>query len=392
MNRTAHVGIIALAIAPLGLMAQVLTPSQDAYYVPGNATNFGKAVNITVGASSAVGLVQFDLTGLPPGITAGQVVKANLTLYANSVSSPGSINLNNVLGSWVETTVSGASGFPAIGAVVAAAVPVSTAGTYLTVDVTSAVQNWIHGSVSDSGLIITANGGTVVQFDAKENTSTSHPATLGVVLSYPGAQGPAGPTGLTGSTGLTGATGPAGPAGPTGTTGATGPAGPAGPTGATGPTGPTGLTGSTGATGPQGPAGPLTNVFPARTTLIPAGTTTSIADTDINTIFFADSGISTHATILLPHCNNSGTRYDGKKLSFVVPNIWKNTENGGNGAGPTIQVQGTDRISDFGGTLQNGTVTYNTSLAIASGTSSFAMVCFAGTIDLHPGVWFQVAF
>lgn len=215
MNRIARLGIVALAISPLGLMAQTLTTSQDAYYIPGNATAYGKAVNITVGASSAVGLVQFDLTGLPPGITASQVVKANLTLYANSVSSPGTINIDTALGSWAETTVSGTSGFPAMGGLVASAVPVSTAGTYVTVDVTSAVQNWINGSVN-SGLMITANSGAVVQFDAKENTTTSHPAALNIVLSYPGAQGPAGPQG---------AQGPAGPAGSTGSTGAQGPAG-----------------------------------------------------------------------------------------------------------------------------------------------------------------------
>jgi hypothetical protein len=125
---------------------------------------------------------------------------------------------------------------------------------------------------------------------------------------------------------------------------------------------------------------------------VPAGTTTTILDTDINTIYFVDSGVSSHATITLPHCNNSGTRYDGKKLSFVVTNIWKNTENGGQGAGPLIRVQGTDRISDYGDTDQNGTVVYSNTLAIGSGTPSFAMVCYAGTLDTVPGVWFQVAF
>ncbi len=482
MNRTALLGSLALAIAPLGLMAQTLTTSQDAYYIPGNATPYGKAVYITVGNSSSVGLVQFDLTVLPAGITASQVVKANLTLYADAVSSPGTINLNSALGSWVETTVSGTVGYPAMGGTVATGVPVSTPGTFVTIDVTSAVQNWISIPSSNNGLMITANGSTVAQFDAKENTTTSHPATLDMVLSLGGdAQGPAGatgpvgptgpagatgatgpigaagltgaigatgsggptgpagatgatgpigaagPSGATGSigptgpagatgatgtvgaagaTGATGAVGPTGPAGATGATGSIGAAGPTGATGAVGPTGPTGAAGATGtagtngangtngtngAAGPTGPAGPLTNVFPARTTLVPAGSTTTILDTDTNTIFFVDSQASTHATITLPHCNN-GTRFDGKKLSFVVQNIWRNTENSGNGAGPTITVQGTDRISDYGATLQNGTVTYSTGLPISSGTSAFAYVCYAGNLDGHPGVWFQVAF
>jgi hypothetical protein len=283
-----------------------------------------------------------------------------------------------------------------LGGIVASAIPVSTPGTYITVDVTSAVQSWINNPASNNGLMITANGATVAQFDAKESVTTSHPATLGIVLTYPGAQGPAGAQGAQGPVGPAGATGAAGPAGAAGATGSQGPignTGPAGAAGATGSQGPAGTNGTNGSIGPTGPAGPLTNVFPARTTLIPAGSTTTILDTDINTIFFVDSTVGAHATITLPHCNNSGTRYDGKKLSFVVQNIWRNTENGGNGFGPTIQVQGTtDKISDFGGTLQNGTVTYSTSLAIGSGTSFFAMVCFAGTIETHPGVWFQVAF
>jgi hypothetical protein len=91
-----------------------------------------------------------------------------------------------------------------------------------------------------------------VAFDSKESTSTSHPATLSILLS---SSGPAGPTGATGATGATGV----GVAGPTGATGATG-VGVAGPTGATGATGagvpgPTGAVGATGATG-VGVAGP----------------------------------------------------------------------------------------------------------------------------------------
>jgi hypothetical protein len=69
-------------------------------------------------------------------------------------------------------------------------------------------------------IIITPNGSVSVSFDSKENTSTSHPAVLSVVLSGSGAGGAAGPTGPTGAKGATGATG-AGVAGATGATRAT---------------------------------------------------------------------------------------------------------------------------------------------------------------------------
>jgi hypothetical protein len=126
-------------------------------------------------------------------------------------------------------------------------------------------------------------------------------------------------------------------------------------------------------------------------TTIPAGTTTTITDSDIDTVFVVEPGTTSHATINLPHCNN-GTRYDGKKLSFIVYNIFKNQENGGNGFGPTIQTQGTDKLSDYGDTDANGTVVYSTHTSINSGASAFAYVCFAGGVDGNPGVWFQVSF
>lgn len=180
-----------------------------------------------------------------------------------------------------------------------------------------------------------------------------------------GAQGPAGPTGpagaagATGATGLTGPQGPQGPAGPTGPTGLTGATGapgaagtpgaqgpigltgPQGATGATGATGPQGLMGNpgaegpTGPTGPQGPAGPLTNVFPTQTTMINGNTT--IPDSDTNTYYVINNA---SLSITMPHCNNSGTKYDGKKLVFLVYN--------GNGNNvPTFIRQGSDEFYDI---------------------------------------------
>ena len=71
MRKLLRVAVLFCAALPAVTWAQVLTPSQDAYYVPGNATNFGAAVSVTVGSSGSVGLVQFDLGALPPGTTAG---------------------------------------------------------------------------------------------------------------------------------------------------------------------------------------------------------------------------------------------------------------------------------------------------------------------------------
>ena len=98
MTQSIRFALAALAFVPLAGFAQTLTPSQDSYYVPSNATNFGTASTITVGSSSSVGLVQFDLTQLG-GVTAAQVQKATLTLFLDHVNSAGTgINVDTVSG------------------------------------------------------------------------------------------------------------------------------------------------------------------------------------------------------------------------------------------------------------------------------------------------------
>jgi hypothetical protein len=85
MKNPIRFAIAALALAPIAGFAQTLAPSQDAYYVPGNGSNFGTATTVTVGSSGSIGLVQFDLTQLPGGLTAGQIQKATLTLFLDHV-------------------------------------------------------------------------------------------------------------------------------------------------------------------------------------------------------------------------------------------------------------------------------------------------------------------
>src|SRR5580700_475176 len=112
MKNPTRFAITALALAPFAGFAQTLAPSQDAYYVPGNGSNFGTATTVTVGSSGSIGLVQFDLTQLPGGLTAAQIQKATLTLFLDHVSFGGSINIDTVSAStpWGELTVTGNTG------------------------------------------------------------------------------------------------------------------------------------------------------------------------------------------------------------------------------------------------------------------------------------------
>ena len=79
-------------LAPLAMFAQTLAPSQDAYVVPGAGANYGSGASINVGSSGSQGLIQFDLTALPAGVTASQVQKAILTVFVNKVGAAGTLN------------------------------------------------------------------------------------------------------------------------------------------------------------------------------------------------------------------------------------------------------------------------------------------------------------
>lgn len=268
--RTAAVSL-ALFVPALSL-ADTGALTGDAYINLGDATNYGALPGVNVGgASTAQGMLLFDLSQLPAGTTGNNVSSAKLRIFVDKVTIPGAIDIFASNAPWAEHTVNGVtSPVPGPGTPVQLGIPVTIANQYIEVDVTSQVAAWLNGAPND-GLIITGEGGTSIVLDSKESPATSHPAQLEILLTGPsgpvgstGATGPTGPTGTagaagplgpTGAPGPTGATGSAGAAGSQGPAGPIGPSGPAGATGANGVTGPTGSTGPTGGTGPAGPAG-----------------------------------------------------------------------------------------------------------------------------------------
>jgi hypothetical protein len=210
--------LLGVALWAATASGQSLPLAQDASVTPGSQTNFGTAVNLTVGGPGASqALVQFDLNALPSGTGGSGVQKAVLTLFVSKITAPGTINVAVANGPWNESLVTGLNG-PAAGAAVTSQLSVGTvSGSYLTIDVTSAVQGWLNG-VTNSGFLITpAGSGVNVLFDSKENVTTSHPAVLSVIPAA--AAGPAGPAGEAGPPGPIGPIGPSGPAGPAGAAG-----------------------------------------------------------------------------------------------------------------------------------------------------------------------------
>ncbi len=211
--------------------AASLPVAADSYTSASRASsNFGYQSNLYV-SSGNTSLLRFDLSGLPTGITASQISKATVTLFINRVNAVGSVSYVPVTSAWSEGAVSSNS-LPTFGAAIGS-FNANSAGQYITLDVTSLVQDWLNGT-PNNGLALTSSGANVL-LDSKVNDETGHAAQLNVTVT---SVGPAGPIG------------PAGPMGPTGAIGAPGPQGIQGAIGPQGIQGPVGATGATGAAGP----------------------------------------------------------------------------------------------------------------------------------------------
>lgn len=201
--------------------------------------NFGGSIALLVGCGSN-SYVKFSFANLGPGITSSNVSKATLVLYADYVLTSGTVDVYQVNGSWSEGAITW-NNAPALGTKLFRAVPITKAG-FLSLDLTSTVQSWLNGTLTNNGIALVPSSGSAisVSFDSKENILTSHVAQLPLVLVSAGPQGPQGPQGAQGPQGSAGPAGSAGPQGQQGVMGLTGPAG---------PTGSTGLQGSAGANG-----------------------------------------------------------------------------------------------------------------------------------------------
>ncbi len=352
--RWIQVPLAAAWLLTPALQAADATLSGDTYISQANPTlNFGAAGNMVIAPGNS-GLVQFNLSDVPPG---ANVSSAYLIVYVNKVVAGGTLNFAAVTSPWTELGVTFNTS-PTVGPIFGSTTA-TVANSFLLVDVTTEVQSWLATPSTNFGIEINSVGSTSVQLDTRENSATSHVAVLALTVIGPaGPQGPTGPTGLTGNVGPTGSRGPMGASGargatgPTGTTGAVGPSGPSGATGAAGlagqlgptgpsgapgpagirgatgaaglagaqgaqgPSGPNGVPGVPGATGPTGPNGiqgpigatgvngPNGNKFNMDPSIRVAGYT--IPDTDSYVYYRVNNIVGTPAPITLPHANVAG--------------------------------------------------------------------------------------
>ncbi|MGA2961835.1 MAG: DNRLRE domain-containing protein [Candidatus Korobacteraceae bacterium] len=177
-------GIATLLLLVSAASAQSAPPVGDTIVDSSNpSTNFGSAPNLAVGSGQS-SLIQFDLSVLPAGLTASQISKASLRLFVNDVITSGGIDVSPVTSAWSESAVTYNTA-PTVGAPVVSNVPVSTTNTFLVIDITSTVQQWITSPAQNFGVEITnaaAQPSTTVLFDSKESTLTSHEPELEIEL------------------------------------------------------------------------------------------------------------------------------------------------------------------------------------------------------------------
>ena len=236
--------LLTLAFIPSSLSAQ-LPPTDDSFTNSNSpTTNFGN--NTVLKLDGTVGkniYVRFDLSKLPVGTVGSQVSRASLVLFPDTLTTAGAFDVFRVTSGWTEAAITFNNAPTRAATADVTGISVNIVNSFLSVDITTLVRNWMDGVLPNNGLVLVPSPGSMINvfFDSKEGTATSHAPQLLVFLQNQGPMGPPGPQGPAGQTGPTGATGPAGPQG------ASGPAGPTGPQGAAGPPGPI---------GPQGPPSP----------------------------------------------------------------------------------------------------------------------------------------
>ncbi|HEY7388734.1 MAG TPA: DNRLRE domain-containing protein [Bryobacteraceae bacterium] len=219
---------LALVLSPLAGWANTVGVSADSYISSSNPTlNFGNGTTLNIGGGNSA-LILFDFSSLPSDIVDSNIQKATLTVFVNKAFTSGGLDISPVLRGWSESAVT-YNNRPGVGGPFQRNVPVTASGSYVTVDITSLVRQWV-GEVGEkldnNGVAISAalaQPNTVVSLDSKESTSTSHPPFLEVTLVSEGPPGPQGPQGLQGAQGPRGPAGIAGGPGPQGPQGVPGP-------------------------------------------------------------------------------------------------------------------------------------------------------------------------
>ena len=175
-----------LLLLPTPGHAVTLNVTDDAFISLSNTgKNFGSRFSVKVdGLTGREGFAKFDLSVLG-GATASDIDAANLRLWITKVKVAGSIEIRRVLGAWTEDDLTGDTvllDFSIFPDPLIAPILSSDKGSFVLVDVTALVKDWVGGVSPNDGITLLPVGGTRIQIDSKEGKKTSRPMEIEVIL------------------------------------------------------------------------------------------------------------------------------------------------------------------------------------------------------------------
>ncbi len=142
--------------------------------------NFGNAPSLSVGGGNTA-LLQFDLSAIPNSASLkASALSATLHVFVNRVGTAGTLTTSLLAGTWTEAGVT-YSNAPPEDSTADTHTQVNSAGEYVGIDVTGFVASWL-GNIPNHGFQLSSTGQLFL--DSKESTTTSHPATLDIILSF----------------------------------------------------------------------------------------------------------------------------------------------------------------------------------------------------------------
>jgi hypothetical protein len=321
--------------------AQQMPVSQDAFVTSARpAANTGNNATIAVQSGGTIGLLQFDLSSVPNGVTPDQLNRATLRLFDTAMTTSGAFDVFLIKSAWKEGAVTFNTLPTLAGQASTTLLKVNAANknNFIVVDVTSVVKTWLAAPATNNGIALVASPSSAISvaFDSKESGTTSHEPVLELAFN-----------------------GPAGPQGPQGADGAQGPQGPIGLPGPQGPPGPQGLIGPI---GPQGPVGTTRGLNAAEFTgltsstfVVPAGVTRVLVE-------LYGGGAGGGATIVRGNGSGGGAGAYSRKVINVTPGATLVVNVGAGGAGTTA-----DGTPGSDGTRTTVESTEGTVLASAAG-------------------------
>ena len=184
--------LIALVfwLTPQASLAQQGTLTDDTTVMIKNSENHGTDARLRLEAGTGDAsnvFVKFKLTSsLPAGTTAADISKGTLKLFVGELHTAGSFDLFRVLSPWseqdktVNPTIS--SSPDAVG------ISVSSENSFVVIDVTPLVKDWLNGVLPNNGFVLVPSAGSTLdaEFDSKEDKDTSHEPRLEMVMAKGG--------------------------------------------------------------------------------------------------------------------------------------------------------------------------------------------------------------